>query len=223
MKKRLFPLVLALVFGLCLTSYAHEVPDLTKNGTVTLEVRWEDTPLEGGKLAMYRVGDIVENNGDYGFALVPELAGSGVSLEHTDDPALALQLAELVEDAGLEPLTASVEEGLAIFEDVAPGLYVLVQTEACEGFAKMSPFLISMPRYEEGAYVTDVVAKPKVPVETAPTEPSEPTEPTGPSIPSLPDTGQLNWPVPLLAAAGLAFFALGWVLCFRAKRESNET
>lgn len=222
MKKRLFPLVLALVFSLCLTAYAHEVPDLTKNGTITLEVRWQDTPLDGGVLALYRVGDIVENNGNYDFALVPELADSGVSLEHTDDPALAQQLADLAGNAGLEPLTASVEDGLATFENVAPGLYALVQTEACNGFAKMSPFLISMPRYEDGVYVTEVVAKPKVPVETEPSEPSEPTQPTTPPPPSLPQTGQLNWPVPLLAALGLAFFALGWVLCFRKKRESDE-
>lgn len=35
-------------------------------------------------------------------------------------------------------------------------------------------------------------------------------------------TGQLKWPVPVLAAAGLALFVFGWKLTF-AKRKENET
>ncbi|MCD8017514.1 MAG: hypothetical protein LUE97_06945 [Oscillospiraceae bacterium] len=38
--------------------------------------------------------------------------------------------------------------------------------------------------------------------------------------PDIPQTGQLNWPVPLLAVCGLLLFALGWVLkC--GKKESR--
>lgn len=225
MKSRFAVLLLTAVLALSMihSVSAHEVPDLSKSGTITFQVTWEGEPLEDGEFRMYRVGDIVENDGDFLFALVPELADSGVNLENTDDPALAQQLADLAADAGLEFLTAAVENGQAYFADVVPGLYVVVQTEACTGFAKMNPFLISMPRFEDGAYVMDVVAKPKVPMETEPTEPTDPTEPTTPPPPELPQTGQLNWPVPLLASAGLAFFALGWVLCFKRKRECDET
>lgn len=38
--------------------------------------------------------------------------------------------------------------------------------------------------------------------------------------PKLPQTGQLNWPVPVMAAAGLTLFAVGWVLCFGRRKES---
>jgi len=38
----------------------------------------------------------------------------------------------------------------------------------------------------------------------------------------LPQTGQLNWPVPLMACAGLALFALGWALCYAGKKEGYE-
>ena len=53
---------------------------------------------------------------------------------------------------------------------------------------------------------------------TAATEPP----PTEPGEPDLPQTGQLNWPIPLMAVAGLGFFVVGWTLCFGKKREHNE-
>ncbi|XJZ57410.1 LPXTG cell wall anchor domain-containing protein [Lactobacillus delbrueckii subsp. bulgaricus] len=31
-----------------------------------------------------------------------------------------------------------------------------------------------------------------------------------PQAPRLPQTGQLNWPIPLLALAGLTLFIWGW-------------
>ena len=218
MKRRLVALMLTVLLALSMSGgvSAHQVPDLSQNGTITFQIMWEGEPVEGGTLQMYRVGRIVEEDGNYAFALVEELAGSGLSLENPDDPALASSLSELPELAQLQAVTAPVEAGEVVFEDVAPGLYLVVQPEACTGFAQISPFLISMPRFENGVYVMDVVARPKVPLE--PTPPTTPTTPTPPP-PGLPQTGQLNWPVPLMAAVGLGLFAIGWVLCFGRKRD----
>ncbi len=38
----------------------------------------------------------------------------------------------------------------------------------------------------------------------------------------LPQTGQLNWPVPVLVILGLLFFSVGWKLCFGEKKECHE-
>lgn len=40
--------------------------------------------------------------------------------------------------------------------------------------------------------------------------------------PKLPQTGQMNWPIPVMTVAGLALFIFGWYLCFGRKREGNE-
>jgi hypothetical protein len=59
--------------------------------------------------------------------------------------------------------------------------------------------------------------------ETTPVVPSNPTTPQSPSTPStttttkLPQTGQLNWPVPLMSMSGLLLFAFGWWLKQREK------
>lgn len=48
---------------------------------------------------------------------------------------------------------------------------------------------------------------------------SKPTTPTQPGKPTLPQTGQLWWPVPVLAAAGLLFVVIGLL---RRRGAANE-
>lgn len=45
-----------------------------------------------------------------------------------------------------------------------------------------------------------------------PVDPVEPSNPVGPTGPKLPQTGQLWWPVPVLAFAGVVLFAGGYLL-----------
>ena len=72
--------------------------------------------------------------------------------------------------------------------------------------------------------MTNTQGEPEEPEEpTEPEKPGEPEEPgvdipeepvpeeSVPSGPKLPQTGQLWWPVPLLALAGMLLFLLGWI------------
>ena len=45
-------------------------------------------------------------------------------------------------------------------------------------------------------------------------------KPEKPQDPTLPQTGQLNWPVPVLAVSGVVLFTIGWLICFNRKKES---
>ncbi|MCD8035848.1 MAG: peptidase [Clostridiales bacterium] len=84
--------------------------------------------------------------------------------------------------------------------------------------------------------------KPKNPDEPEPDEPYEPTNPDNPtdhdnpddshdtpsvdtpsesSEPALPQTGQLNWPIPVLAVCGLVLFAVGWLLKTSDRKEKD--
>lgn len=207
MKKGLLTLLLglSLVLGCCVAASAREV----QGGTITFLLSWEGEELEGGSLSLYRVGDIREGDGDLAFALIPELADMQLDLKDIRDSALAEALAERIDI--LEGAAVPIRAGRAEFTDVAPGLYLVVQQEPVPGFEPLLPFLISMPQYENGACVTDIIARPKSTPETTPTEPEE-TRPTEPEEPELPQTGQLNWPVPMLTVLGMGFFTLGWML-----------
>jgi len=54
----------------------------------------------------------------------------------------------------------------------------------------------------------------------SPENPDNPVSPSNPDKPVLPQTGQLNWPVPVLACSGVLLFAAGWVLNRQGKKEN---
>lgn len=222
MMKRMIPMLLIVLAAcsLVISAMAAEIPDLERPGSITFLMDWEGEPLNSGSLSLYQVGQAAEMEGVYTFTLIEALADSGVSLEDLHDAALPGTLAALAEERSLTPVTAPITDGQAVFTDVMPGLYLVTQPEACEGFAPINAFLISLPQYEQEAYIYDLTAYPKVPLETVPTEPTESTEPTEPTQPTsptdptdLPQTGQNNWPVPVMALSGLALAALGVILC----------
>lgn len=225
MKKRILSMlaVLLLLGSVALTAFASEIPDLMKNGSITFTMDWENKPLNSGSLSIYRVGIIAADKSLYHFELIDALKDSKLSLEKVDDPNLAKDLAILALKKNLTEIKTHIKNGKAVFSNVAPGLYVVMQNaeDASNGFAPINPFLISIPRYENGVYELDVTADPKVPFESIPTDPTKP-KPTKPTGPTLPQTGQLNWPVPLLAVSGVALFAVGWILFSGRKKDDYE-
>ena len=220
MVKRISSMLVMLLLIGCLTVTAfaaHPVPDLSQNGSLTFIMDLDEQRLDGGNLNLYRVGDIAEDDGNYFFRLIDDR-------ELTQDSDLDLLLAQemltLAKEMDLEKITAPIQEGTAVFEDLPNGLYVVWQddADATKGFSPIQPFLISVPRFQEGEYVLDVVAEPKVPLETAPPETTVPTTPDE----QLPQTGQLNWPVPVLALSGAVLLILGFLLRAWGKKEPKH-
>lgn len=206
-------LTLLLLSTLAVTVLAHPVPDLTTNGSITFVMDYNGEPLNNGKLNLSKVGEIVEDDGSFVFAPVLEFADLELDYSDVTSLVLAQELLTLAKEMELEKIAAPIEAGQAVFADLMPGLYVVWQDkeDATEGFETIAPFLISCPRFETDKYVTNVVANPKVGFETVP-----PT--TTPPPPNLPQTGQLNWPVPVLAISGAALFVVGFVLWTGRKR-----
>ena len=223
MKKiAVFILSAVLLLGLSLTVYAAEAPDLSKKGSLTLTMVWDAEPLNSGSLTLYRIGNIENKENTYSFALLPQLQDSQLSLENLKDTALPQKLADLALQRELEPITAQIQNGEAVFPELETGLYVLTQAQAdaCDGFEAIQPFLISLPHWDGNTYIYDWKANPKVELEKTPAEPTTPL-PTEPKDPTLPQTGQLNWPVPVMAVSGLMFLLAGGLLLGRKKVDSE--
>lgn len=222
MYKRISALLasLLMLLALAVPVGAQELPDPQMPGSLTLWMAFNGDPLDGGSLTLYRVGDLAFSDGNAVFSPVEALS-DGPDLSNPDDPDLARTLAELAQRRSLTPITAQIEKGSAAFFPLMPGLYVVTQSrsQATEGFDAIEPFLISLPRWEDDTYVYDLTASPKVPL--VPIEPP-PSEPTPPPPPDIPQTGQLNWPVPVLAVLGMSVFAAGWSLFHNSERKSRK-
>ena len=159
----------------------------------------------------------------YDFRLLDTLAAAGATL-NTDDLYNGAQAEDLLAHAqalSAQYLSQPIRDGKVHFADLEAGLYLVWQRpeDASEGYDAIAPFLISVPKWQNGKYTLHVDADPKVPLET---EPTEPPPPPPPPPPELPKTGQVNWPVPVMAVAGVILIFVGWLSCLRRKRSENE-
>lgn len=220
--KRIIPIVLALVavLGLAMPVCA-EVPDLNRPRSLRLIFYWSQEPVEGGEVTLYRVGDIVEDDGNYSFAPIAALKNANISFAEPNDPVLIGKLVSLAEKLDLPKLIVKIEKGEAVMDTLSDGLYLVYQSEAqaCKGFDPIAPFVISLPRWVDGHYVYDVEASPKIPLKPEPTETTAPTSNSTSPNKKLPQTGQLWWPVPVLMCMGLGCIIIGLI---RRREEQDE-
>ena len=219
-------LALLLLLELPLSAAAHPVPDAQKDGqcSITVTMTYRGKALPGGTLALYKVGDVAEEDGNYSFVPVEAIWGDFAQFGDIQSPDLAGKLAKL--EKQLTPVTADPvtvgKDGTATFSNLTFGLYLVVQKTAPAGYGKTAPFLVSLPYLYEGEYQYDVSSQPKTDLEReVPTKPtSPPTKPTPSSGGGkLPQTGQLWWPVPVLTCGGLGCIVVGLL---RRRRDGDE-
>ena len=227
MKKHLKSLLALLLLAcLPLSAAAHPVPDEQKDGhcSITVTMTYQEKALPGGTLALYKVGDVAEEDGNYSFVPVEAIREDFAQFGDIQSPELAGKLHKL--ESKLTPVTALPqkvgEEGKVTFLNLPFGLYLVVQKTAPAGYGKTEPFLVSLPYLYEGEYQYDVASQPKTDLEReVPTKPttSPTTKPAAASGGKLPQTGQLWWPVPVLACGGLGCIVVG---LFRRRRAGDE-
>ena len=181
--------------------------DPDRTGTVSVTLQEGGKALAGAELTLYRVGNAAEGGYHQSFAPTAEFAGA--DLTDLSREGLASALAEQANSlTGTRKTTDSL--GRAVFSELTPGLYLVVQTGKVKGYQPIGPFLAAMPLSEGNGWNYDIEARPKV----APESDTKPTTPGGGGggKPPLIQTGQLNWPVPVLAVSGILLFSLGWAM-----------
>ena len=222
MRKHVISGLLALLFLLALpvSAAAQSVPDESRNGhcSITVSMTYKGKAVCGGTLALYKVGDVAEDDGNYSFVPVKEIQADIPEFGDIESPDLAGKLCKL--ESKLTPVTDLPkkvgEDGKATFSDLTFGLYLVVQKTAASGYGKTAPFLVSVPYLYADEYQYDVTSQPKTDLERE-VKPTAPPSPGGGK--KLPQTGQLWWPVTVLACAGLGCIAVG---LFRRREARDE-
>lgn len=222
MKKcsRFLMLLIAAVMlhSLCTPAAAsqHYVPDLTKRGSVLVTVRdSEGNGVPGGTLTLYHVARVHEDDGDFTFAYTPAFADCDYPLDELNSGGLADKIAQYVTAKKVTGTTVTVDkDGVAAFDNLELGLYLVVQTKAASKHTALKPFLVTVPTQTGDGLVYNVNAAPKSGTVEETKPPHTPHKPH--TSGKLPQTGQLWWPVPVMAMLGLLLIAFGW------KRRCNE-
>ena len=208
---------LAVLLMLCLLVWgavpalAAETVDETRIGSIKVLLCDTETaaPLQGGELTLYRVASVSKNGADMSFTYANGFENCGIALDNVSESALASRLAEKVTQNAQAVTKTINDSGIAVFGDLKAGLYLIVQKQAAEGYDAIQPFLVTVPIMENGQYVYDVDAHPKAGTSSRKTTQTPPTQEV---LSALPQTGQLNWPVPVLAVTGAVLVAAGVVL-----------
>jgi len=223
-------LCLTLLGVLTITAFCVEVPNMDEKGSISITMTYEGEKVSGGSLTIFHVAQVhVENGADYSFRYTQDFVNCQVSFEQIDAPETAQAIADYAQNHRLAGTTLEIDsEGKIVFPDLHLGLYLLIQNEAADGYELVSPFLVSVPVMEQGSYLYHVDATPKLALEREPTEPTAPSETTTPTEPTtpppdLPQTGQNQWPVPVMALCGFAFVLLGMMLYTSGKKKAHES
>ncbi|MBO4289731.1 MAG: LPXTG cell wall anchor domain-containing protein [Lachnospiraceae bacterium] len=235
---RIILAVLLLTVLLAVPAAAAEAPDYDRTGSISVTIKDQDgNPVEGGSLELIFVAEALWDGEQNRFAFTDEFADCGEKLDdggvtRNGSPELAAALKKYADKNGITGTVVKLgTDGTARFADLKLGLYLISQKKAAEGYTDIEPILVSIPYAEDGKLMYDVDATPKprtVTTTAGTTEPEETTKPeettrpeesTEPETPpDIPQTGQLWWPVPLLAGVG-AVLVLTGVLVRRKKEE----
>ncbi len=201
--------------------FAEPIPDPEQTGSITVQMTYRGETVPGGSVTLYRLAGLDDA---YQYISEPEFAGCSVDLNGTLTASAAKTLADYAKRNHISGQTKSLgADGTAVFSPLETGLYLLVQQEAGSGYLPINPFFADVPQQIGKELIYDVDASPKcAPESTKPTKPAEPAEPSKPHTPNIPQTGQLNWPVPVMAALGLSLFAAGWFLRFGRRRNDYD-
>ncbi len=223
-------------FGDILTAHAVSGTgslDLTKEGSITVTLRTDDNGgvVSDGILTLYQVAVLDLHDWDMSYIYTAAFEGCAEAPEYSKDPDPVKIASAMAEWASVNSVQGTARgiglNGTATFDGLIPGLYLIVQTESSEGYYAINPFLVTLPMEENAEWVYDIDASPKTEIlkEKSEGRDAEPVEketppavippdktPVSPISPSLPQTGQLNWPVPVLAILGTVLIAAGIIL-----------
>lgn len=221
-KKRLLTALFALMMcSISIGVRADDVPDPLHKGSVTVTVYDSESkkPVSGGRLTLYYVACIEVDDSDYLFEYTDGFSRCDIALDDIQTEALAETMAAYVRNQKLKGTNVEVDsKGQATFTDLEQGLYLITQDSAAQNYTSLNAFLITIPLEKNGKLVYDVDAFPKAGMVTK-TEAPTPNKPTGNK---LPQTGQLQWPIPVMAILGMGMFLVGWRLNNGDKKAADE-
>lgn len=217
-----------------------ELADLDRTNRLVLHLESvveEVQQEEDAKVTIYQIATMKYQGSDLQYVYTDDWKEltADLSKETSEEEILKMRdLAQSKNLAGIEK--ASDKDGNVCYTDLPQGVYLVVQTNQVEHFSVFEPFLVYLPCIEENHWKYDVTAEPKIvyqvrsgrrdPNKPEPTPSPVPEGPVTPpkedTPPKLPQTGQLNWPIPILFVAGAFLVSAGIIVRLAGRKEDEK-
>ena len=220
-----------ILVALCIMlSSAYAVPAAEEKGSLTLRcvfpVGDSHRVLSNDEYSLVKIADafVTDDSVEYrtlGRFMSYDCKWSRLSASNMNEKAKAL--AFFCENNGLYTKAGTTgENGEVCFEDLGIGLYLVARTKTASENSDFNtdPLLFFVPQNVNGEAVYHIVATPKFSYSSY-ENPLSPDDPGSPSDSSLPQTGQLLWPITLLAVLGCFLILSGSFLLRREARDEQ--
>lgn len=232
--------LLAVLIALCclgLTVLADTTEPIDSDQKTSLTVRLQSLEdevkvEEGAEITIYKVADMKQESGELQFTYTSAFAGCKEDLTKEIPADAVAAMAELAKKNNATGVKGTTDVyGRVTFSDLDQAVYLVTQMGSVTGFTTFAPFLSYLPDIEEGKWNYDIVASPKIvysvtpgrkPTPTPTPTPNPNATPTLTPTPDLPQTGQLNWPIPVLFVSGLLFICAGLMMACMRKQHEDE-
>lgn len=140
---------------------------LNKNGSITLNLTDSENEksLANVPFRLYFIANAYESGNGIRYELIPPFDEANVDTDDLQDSSLPVHLAHFAISEN-QPYTEKTtdEKGVLVFENLTPGLYLVVPLQNEEDRCIVSPFLVSVPNYDSknGTWEYDIDASPKI-------------------------------------------------------------
>ncbi len=161
-------LTLVLAFTLCVFTFSPTASAiLNKNGSITLNVfdSVTEKAIESVSFRLYFVASAHESDNDIAYKYIKPYDESNIDLSKFEDSYLPIHLTHFAFTRNLDfTIKVSDKNGRVVFDNLVPGVYLVVPMRDNPNYYVPSPFVVNIPLYnnENNSWIYDINATPKM-------------------------------------------------------------
>lgn len=150
-----------------LFSFSTAAVSLDTKGSISLTTLDKDSkePISGAVFRVYHIALAYENNGSISYIYTDEFKDNGMDMGNFSDAYLPVHLAIYAKANEIPYIEKATDNnGKVIFDNLPCGAYLVVPTEAKEGYLNPSPFIVAVPMKDEthNSWIYNIDATPKI-------------------------------------------------------------
>lgn len=139
--------------------------DFSMKGSIdiTLTEKKDNTNIDGAELTIYKIADAKEENNNLVYKYVSDITACSIKEEDLNTDNINDFISECFNN-DITGISDTTINGLANFNNLDLGLYLVKQTNKVEGYSTISPYLVMIPEIIDNEFIYEVSSKPKTDV-----------------------------------------------------------